>query len=251
MPQHSGYNLLDQFIEHYLPAGFEGISRKTPFIVELEKTLEHNHQFFITANLIKMEVLFVSAGTGKILGTDPADIDISTLFRATHPADMPRKNLSRTKLFKLGQDLFIRKEGERFISACFRTRHTSGTFIDLLFQARLFYSNIPHDTVFLILLLTDLTGMGFRKTAYHYYIGDDPSVFRFPDKDLLKTGRLFSDRELEIVRLISEGSDSRQIAEKIFLSVNTVNTHRRNILRKSGKSNTTDLIMDLKEIGLL
>jgi DNA-binding NarL/FixJ family response regulator len=60
-----------------------------------------------------------------------------------------------------------------------------------------------------------------------------------------------SHRELEIVRLIEKGFSSKQIAEKLFLSVYTVNTHRSNILEKTGKAQIPDLIYGLKEQGLL
>ncbi len=65
------------------------------------------------------------------------------------------------------------------------------------------------------------------------------------------TGNIFTDREFEIIRLIHGGLDSEQIAEKLFLSKHTVNTHRKNILGKTGKAHISDLIYDLHERGLL
>jgi len=64
-------------------------------------------------------------------------------------------------------------------------------------------------------------------------------------------GSGFSDREMEILKLIESGLGSKEIAEKLFLSVHTVNTHRRNILEKFGKAQISDLIYELKEKGLL
>jgi DNA-binding NarL/FixJ family response regulator len=49
-------------------------------------------------------------------------------------------------------------------------------------------------------------------------------------------------RELEIVYLIKENHTSQQIADKLFLSVFTVETHRRNINLKLGIKNPADLI---------
>ena len=51
--------------------------------------------------------------------------------------------------------------------------------------------------------------------------------------------------------MIEAGLSTKQIAEKLFLSVYTVNTHRANILEKSGFKNTTDLITDLQKRRLL
>ena len=41
-----------------------------------------------------------------------------------------------------------------------------------------------------------------------------------------------SDREREIVSFVARGFSNKEIADKLFLSVNTVTTHRRNIARK-------------------
>lgn len=49
-------------------------------------------------------------------------------------------------------------------------------------------------------------------------------------------------REKEILQLISEGYTNPQIAEKIFLSPFTVDSHRKNLLAKLGVKNTATLI---------
>jgi DNA-binding NarL/FixJ family response regulator len=56
-------------------------------------------------------------------------------------------------------------------------------------------------------------------------------------------GVSISGREMEIVRLVSEGLSNQQIAGKLFLSVHTVNTHRKNIMAKLGINNTAGLVM--------
>ena len=52
-----------------------------------------------------------------------------------------------------------------------------------------------------------------------------------------------STRELEVITLIAEGSTNTQIASKLFLSNHTVNTHRKNIMRKLGVNNTAGIVM--------
>lgn len=49
-------------------------------------------------------------------------------------------------------------------------------------------------------------------------------------------------RELEIVSLLSEGLSAEGIAEELDVSFNTVRTHRKNMLRKTGCKNTTELV---------
>ncbi len=51
-----------------------------------------------------------------------------------------------------------------------------------------------------------------------------------------------TNRENEILNLISKGKSSKQIADQLFISVNTVNTHRQNIISKLKVNSTTEAI---------
>lgn len=51
-----------------------------------------------------------------------------------------------------------------------------------------------------------------------------------------------SNREKEVLQLIAEGQSSSKIANKLFISVNTVDTHRKNIMAKCGVKKITELI---------
>jgi DNA-binding NarL/FixJ family response regulator len=51
-----------------------------------------------------------------------------------------------------------------------------------------------------------------------------------------------SPRETEIVKLLLKGMSSEEIAQNLFLSKNTVNTHRRNIHAKTGTKNTLGIL---------
>ena len=51
-----------------------------------------------------------------------------------------------------------------------------------------------------------------------------------------------STRETEILGLIAAGNDNLEIAELLYISINTVHTHRTNILKKIGGNNTADMV---------
>lgn len=59
-----------------------------------------------------------------------------------------------------------------------------------------------------------------------------------------------SQREREVVRLLAQGLTSREIAEILFLSRHTVDTHRRKILQKTGVNNTVELVQFVKKNGI-
>jgi len=62
---------------------------------------------------------------------------------------------------------------------------------------------------------------------------------------------LLTMREKEILHLISKGLVSREIADLLFISVNTVNTHRQNIIEKLEVSNTSEAVRYALDLGIL
>ncbi|MBK6904973.1 MAG: response regulator transcription factor [Saprospirales bacterium] len=61
----------------------------------------------------------------------------------------------------------------------------------------------------------------------------------------------FSLREMELVRSLSEGLSSKQAADRLGITKNTVDTHRRNLLRKTGCNNSLQLVVRCVRWGIL
>ncbi|MCB9032951.1 MAG: response regulator transcription factor [Chitinophagales bacterium] len=62
---------------------------------------------------------------------------------------------------------------------------------------------------------------------------------------------LITQRELEILKLIADGLTSQDIAAKLYISKNTVETHRKNMLSKLNVKNTTALVKIANDKGLI
>jgi two-component system secretion response regulator SsrB len=60
-----------------------------------------------------------------------------------------------------------------------------------------------------------------------------------------------SDREAQVVLLLSQGLRSDEVARRLNISIMTVNTHRRNILRKIGARTTAELMITAQQLGIL
>jgi DNA-binding NarL/FixJ family response regulator len=57
-----------------------------------------------------------------------------------------------------------------------------------------------------------------------------------------KVNEILSKREIEILKLICKEYSNTEIAKKLFLSVSTVETHRKNLIAKLGVNNTVGLV---------
>lgn len=60
-----------------------------------------------------------------------------------------------------------------------------------------------------------------------------------------------SQREIEVLELIAEGFSSKEIGDKLFISENTVNHHRKNLHSKTGSTKVAELISWARENGAL
>lgn len=62
---------------------------------------------------------------------------------------------------------------------------------------------------------------------------------------------LFSEREQEIIRAICQGGSNKDIAQKTNISLRTVETHKTNIFRKIGITNSVDLVLYAIKNGIV
>ena len=84
----------------------------------------------------------------------------------------------------------------------------------------------------------ETTGATIRVEESHAHVGH---------RDL---GDLTS-REMEILQLMSLGYTNKKIADKLYVSINTVKTHASNLFDKLGASNRVDALVKAREVGAL
>ena len=60
-----------------------------------------------------------------------------------------------------------------------------------------------------------------------------------------------TEREKEVLKHLVKGFNSREISEKLFISINTVQYHRKQLLRKTLSRNVAELIAKAYQLSLL
>jgi DNA-binding NarL/FixJ family response regulator len=71
-----------------------------------------------------------------------------------------------------------------------------------------------------------------------------------PDEDPESKNDL-SEREIEVLKLYAEGKSTREISERLFISVKTVGTHKQHIFEKLGIKSNADMIKYAIKEGLI
>ena len=74
---------------------------------------------------------------------------------------------------------------------------------------------------------------------------------RPPESSAPSIGEVLSPREIEVLSLVCEELSTKEIAEKLFLSPRTVDTHRKNILQKTGEKTLVGLVKLAFKYGLV
>ncbi len=74
-----------------------------------------------------------------------------------------------------------------------------------------------------------------------FYLSQDLNMSR-QDQQEIPTLPILSSREKEVLKLIADGLTNPQIAQQLFISLHTVDSHRKNLLTKFAVNNTASLI---------
>jgi LuxR family maltose regulon positive regulatory protein len=76
----------------------------------------------------------------------------------------------------------------------------------------------------------------------------DPSRTQVPESETVEP---LSERELEVLQLIAEGLTNPEIASRLFLALNTVKAHTRNIYGKLNVHSRTGAVARARALGIL
>ncbi|GHA78080.1 response regulator transcription factor [Pontibacter akesuensis] len=96
-----------------------------------------------------------------------------------------------------------------------------------------------------ILYAVQATARGERSMCSHVL----ESVFA--KNDTPQVLHPLSARETEIIQLIAEGKSTMEIADTLFLSHHTINSHRKNILRKLQIKSPAEMIVKALDLGII
>jgi len=169
-----------------------------------------------------------------------------------HPDDLPIVMDSYKKAFTF---FLSRPEEERKdykLIQNFRQRDKYGKYLNLILQLVVLELD-KKGNIWLALILDDLlpdkiSFDGVNRRLINLKTG---KICLFKNEFEPNKKTILSTREVEVLGMVSKGFASKEIADRLFLSINTVNNHRQNILEKVGAVNTTEAVTYARNLGLL
>lgn len=200
-----------------------------------------------------MSLSHTSKSFELIHGINPNEIrNIDGILNLTHPNDFEfviqaEKSALNFIISEIGAEKFTKYKG----SYNFRLRVADGSYELFNHQALLLRMDENYKFIKSLNIHTNINHLTKINNYKFSLIGlaGEPSYLNL-DIDNTKNENagdhsppiVFTRRELEIIKLLSEGNNTKTVAKKLFISQTTVETHRKNILRKSGCKNSVELI---------
>jgi DNA-binding CsgD family transcriptional regulator len=169
-----------------------------------------------------------------------------------HPDDLPIVMDSYFGFLKFMVNLPEKERKDYKLILNFRQRDKYGKYLNVILQLVVLELD-KKGNVWLVLILDDLlpdkiSFEGVNRRVINIKSG---KICLFKNELEPNKKNILSTREIEVLGLVSKGFASKEIADKLFLSVNTVNNHRQNILEKVRASNTSEAVNYARNLGLL
>lgn len=227
-------------------------------IIELDQFLPYNSTFFCITNTQTFSFEYVSKNCVPCLGYAKGilkDKGMHFLWEMMHPDDIDcwLTALKSLMEFTLGNvDLVQRKRMSYTWN--YRLKHAGGYYVNVIQNTtplELDSENKPIIGLAHYTIITSQIQLPVTATAKLLNDKDEYETLYFNNfsQKLLTDG--ITNRERDIIRLLALRQSSKAIAEKLSISPNTVDTHRRNILKKFNIGSTGELVAILKLNGTM
>ena len=221
--------------------------------IELDVYLPYNATFFCITNTQDLSFEFVSKNIEACIGINKHVLEekgMRYLWSLMHPDDIDKwlQALDGLMKFTLAE---IPEEDRSLMSYTwnYRIKNHEGKYVNVIQNTtplEFDETNKPiiglaHYTVLDSEISLEVCASAKRLNANNEY---ETVYFNTYSQKLLSEG--ISNRERDIIRLLVLNKTSKEIADSLSISPNTVDTHRRNILKKLNISSTGELIGMLK-----
>ncbi|MDA3929895.1 MAG: LuxR C-terminal-related transcriptional regulator [Prolixibacteraceae bacterium] len=205
------------------------------------KTLPNQYVYFY--DFYHNQYLWMDENIFKILGYNKEELTHDLfIYDIIHPADrLLIYNATAKSIY------YAHKYKDEVIpyscvfSMDFRILKKNGEFIRILRNTGPAVIDRMNNMVFSFALNTDITNIKKSNVIRFDYNGEKRGV-DYILKDSTINQDIFTKQEKNLLNFLAEGKTSQEIADNFFISKNTVDTHRRNMLRKSKLKNTTELV---------
>jgi DNA-binding CsgD family transcriptional regulator len=210
--------------------------------------------YFYIIDFYDMSLSNISSEITEIHGFDPETVSFTNILETIHPDDIEFITRAEASI----ADFFYNKIGNGKITDFkvnynFRSRMKNGDYCLLNHQAIMMTLDNKNGFGKSLNIHTKIDHLS-KNIIHQYSLININNGVSYMNIDVFGENACFSElskREIDVIKLIAEGNDNKQIAELLCLSVHTIKTHRKKILQKTKCTNTAQLVKKTILLGLL
>jgi len=207
----------------------------------------------------------VSPSVEKLLGLKPHEFSFDTLIERIHPDDIHfLMKCEDVVAYFLKNCIPPEKMVKYKISYCLREKTPDKGYRLFLLQTITMQTTLDGALLKVFGSHTDIThitnvnnrklsliGLEGEPSFLEIDVFDEKVLDNYKPFDLKESNIVYTSRELDVIRHLALGLTTEEIAGKLCLARNTVETHRKNILKKSKARNTTEVVVECLKSGFL
>ncbi|MFD2999299.1 LuxR C-terminal-related transcriptional regulator [Pontibacter toksunensis] len=228
------------------------------FELELHKRLlsffQVGEYFYYIFNVRASAFELMSAEVASVLGYAPDEVDVAFLLSIIHPEDQLWFLSFEKKAVEFFSGLTLEQIPNCKVRYDYRIRKKNGDYIRILQQVVTVEFNEQGHILRTLGIHTDISHLKQEGAPLLSFIGlnGEPSYIDITvEKVQFPAHSLLSARERDVLLLLVQGYNSEEIGDKLFISKNTVQTHRKNMLHKTGCRSTPALISFAVKSGVV
>jgi len=210
--------------------------------------------YYYVFNVKSCVLEYISSDVFHVLGYHPEEVDVPFLLSRIHPEDQPYFLNFETKVAEFFSSLRPDQILNYKVSYDYRIRKKDETYIRILQQVFTIQLHEEKQVLKTFGIHTNISHLKKSGEPVLSFIGlnGEPSYMDVQVKQLFAPSNFsLTRREREILGLLVSGQSSEQISKQLFISKHTVDTHRKNLLRKTSCSNTSALTSKAVQKGWL
>ncbi len=204
-------------------------------------------------DIYKREIIFYSSNFGAYLGYQPSDYqDMGQMYFAQkiHPDDAHHLSSNGVIVYQIFNNFTSEEKLQHKLISEYRILNAQNNYVRLVEQYQVLELDAKGN-LWLMLNITDIS------PSQDVQEGSKSQLLNFKTGKIIQTESEtkpeieLTKRETEILHLVKEGLLSKEISDKLSISINTVNTHRQRFLKKLGANNSMEAVAFATKYGLL
>lgn len=215
------------------------------------KLSEVTHSVVLVFDCYTNKFVFVSNNIPKLYGLEPCRLFVDghqPVIEVIHPDDIDHGLLVRKKIYSILRSFSNEEKMNYKAIHEMRVRNIRGEYIRIIEQEQVLALD-KSGNIWLMLSVIDIDASHeleiIKSHLYNFNTGEQIFV------DLSDTlDEPLTNRELEVLRLMKKGLLSKEIANTLKVSINTINSHRQNILYKLRVDNSIEAVNCACRLGL-